>query len=575
MSLLKQWRHLLLAVIAIAALGALAACGDDDTGGSASPTQSGSPSGAPSDAAPDSDQKLTMNIRAEPGSIDPQAQGYTYEATVVNTIYTTLFWQDPTTSQLTPRAALEVPTKDNGGISADNLTYTIKLNPDLMWSDGTPVTAADFVYGIERGFNLNVAINYGGFFTNLKGGDKAIAEDPTATDYFTKVQADLAEGVVAVDAHTLKLVADHASASFLSNFVLPINSAVKQSNVEAVGDTFGTAAGAAQMVTDGFYMVKEWVAGDHLTLVPNPYYKLGHPAYIKEMTMTFTEDQNQAFTALQSGQADEAPVPPTSLDSVKDDPGLHQEPEFGMRWIYVDVTIPPWNNKDFVIGINQATDRAAIAQDVYKGVRAPLFAPCLEGVLGCDQSVFGNLDFDLTAAKASVAAAYPSGTIPEITIEVVNDPTTQSLAQTLQSQWQQIPGVKVNIVTAEQNTLVADMKAHKSGTQISGWQMDYADASDLWVIWLSTNIPGTNKGFWDRPDYDTLEKQQDAQFDSTQRVATLKQLQQFLAADPPAIFFSSQTRTNLYSSKVKGVVESPFDFEVVGDNFIEEMYISK
>ena len=574
MSLLKQWRHLLLAAFAIVALGALAACGDDDDDSGGSPTATGA-SGAPTDLAPDSEQKMTINIRAEPGSIDPQAQGYTYEATVVNTLYMTLFWQDPETSGLTPRAALEVPTVENGGISADNLTYTIKLNPDLTWSDGTPVTAADFVYGIQRGFNLNIAVNYGGFFTNLKGGDAAIAEDPTATDYVAKIQADLAEGVVAVDDHTLKLVADHASASFLANFVLPINSAVKQSNVETVGETFGTAAGAAQMLTNGFYMVKEWTAGDHLTLVPNPYYKIGHAAYIKEMTMTFTEDQNQAFTALQAGQTDEAPVPPTSLAGVKNDPALHQESEFGMRWIYVDVTLPPWDKPDFVIGINQATDREAIARDVYQGVRAPLFAPCLEGVLGCDQSIFQDLDFDLEKAKASVAKAYPAGTaIPEITLEIVNDPTTQSLGQTLQSQWQQIPGVKVSIVTTDQNTLVADMKAHKSGTQISGWQMDYADASDLWTLFLSTNV-NTNKGFWNRPDYDTFVKQQDGQFDQTERLATLKQLQELMAKDPPAIFFSSQTRTNLFSVKVKGIVESPFDFEVIGDNFLEEMYISK
>ena len=579
MKMVRQWRYLLLATLAIVALAVLAACSSsDDSTSTPTPKGSGSPaaSGPPTDAAADAQQTLTMNLAAEPGTIDPQAQAYVHEATVVNGAYYTLFWQDPKTSQLTPRAAIEVPTQANGGISADSLTYTIKLNPDLMWSDGTPVTATDFVYGIMRGFDLNVSgAGYGGFFTNLKGGTAAAAEDAKATDYFTKVQADLAPGVSAVDAHTLKLVADHLSASFLANFVLPINSAVKKSNVEAVGATFGTPAGAGQMVSDGPFMIKEWVAGDHILLVRNPYFKIGHASYLKELKLTFIADTNQAYTALQAGQAGESSVPPTSVASVQNDPTFHQEPEFGMRWIYADVTIPPWNNKDFVIGINQATDRQTIATDVYKGVRAPLDAPCVTGVLACDVTIFDNLKFDLTKAKASVARAYPSGSIAPITLEVANDPTTQSLAQTLQSEWQQITGVKVNIVTTDQATLQADMKAHKAGLQISGWNMDYADASDLWGIWLSTNIPGNNKGFWARPDYDTLEKKQDAQFDITARSATLKQLQQYLAADPPAIFAFTQTRSDQFGSKVKGIVPSPFDYQIIGDNFLEELYISK
>src|SRR6266498_3255136 len=124
MSFLK-YRGYLLSLVALGAVLAVAACGGGEEKGGASP--GATQEGQPSDLAPDADQKMTMNIRAEPNTIDPQAQSYTYEATVVNNTYLRLFDQDPKTTDLAAYGAEVVPTKDNGGISSDGLTYTMKL----------------------------------------------------------------------------------------------------------------------------------------------------------------------------------------------------------------------------------------------------------------------------------------------------------------------------------------------------------------------------------------------------------------------------------------------------------------
>src|SRR5258708_19569998 len=144
--MVRQWLYLLLATLAIVALAALAACSSsDDSTSTPTSNASGSAtpkaSGPPADAAPDAQQLYTLNTRAEPSSIDPQAQSYTYEATVVNNIFLTLFDQDPTTSQLTPNAPAEVPSATNG-ISTHGLTYTLKPKPGLNSTDATPVTPA-------------------------------------------------------------------------------------------------------------------------------------------------------------------------------------------------------------------------------------------------------------------------------------------------------------------------------------------------------------------------------------------------------------------------------------------------
>ncbi len=583
----NRWGLLLAAPIAVA-LTLAAACGGTSSadktataaaGGAGTTPTSTQTGGLPADAAPASQQMLTVNVEAEPNTEDPQGVAYTYELSVNHQLFMTLFDQDPKTSKLTPWAAVEVPTTANGGIAADGVTYTIKLKPGLKWSDGTPLTAKDFVYGIIRGYDLKVSgAGYGGFITSIKGADAALKLDPKSATYLADVQNALKDSVVAVDATTLKLVAAAPSAAFLSNFTLAITAAVQEANVTALGANFGVAASASQMVTSGPDKIKEWVAKDHITIVPNDNYSGGSKPFLQQVTFKFIADATQAYNAYQAGQLDEAGVPPALYPQLSKDASvsaqIHQEEEFGTRWITVDVTIPPWNNKDFVIAMNQATDRATIGRDVYFGLRKPWTAPCAAAVVDCDPTLFKNLEFNLTAAKASMAKAYPNGNIPPVTLDVVNDPATKALATTLQSQWKQV-GVTTNIVTTDQKTLRADMKNHKSGTQITGWGMDYADPSDLWAIFTTASVGANNLGFYSRPAYDALEAKQDATLDPAARKPILIELQKFLAADPPVIQFAIQLRTEVYKPYVKGLITSPFNYLFYGDQFLKDVYIAK
>ena len=579
MTRLKHWRTLLLGVFVIAAITAIAAaCGGDDdtTTTTTTSTATTGTSGAPTDMAPDAQQILRVNDPAEPGTLDPQALAYSGENTIAHNLYITLFDQDPQTSQLIPWAAAEIPTTANGGIAADGLTYTIKLKEGLKWSDGSPLTASDFVYGIIRGYNLNVSgLGYGGFFKNIKGAAEALELDPKSATYVADVNALLSPNVVAVDATTLKVTAARKSAAFLSNFTLQITAATKQSNVEAVGEGFGQAGGAADMITSGRFTMTEWVAGDHITLTRNENYTAEHKAYLREVRVSLITDTGQAYSATKGSQAtlDQSAVPGSVYASVKDDPTIYQEQEFGTRWITVDVTIPPWNNKDFVIAMNQATDRVTIGRDIYFGLRQPWASPCAAAVFKCDPALFKNLEFDLTKAKASALKAYPDGNIPGIILEGTADTTVQNLLATLKSQWEQVPGVSVELRTVDQKTLQADFKNHIVGTQITGWSMDFADPSNLWYIKHTDSLGANNLGFYSRPAYDQLVDLQDTQ-SGAERDATLKKVQEFYAADPADITFAVQLRTNYYNPKVKGIVSSPFDYQIIGDQFMGEIYIS-
>ena len=577
----KRTRVTLFLAVALAALVALSAACGSKKAATTTPTATATATttgGLPADAAPADQQIFRVNNQAEANTVDPNAASYTYEINLARELYIGLFNQDPKTGALVPWAASQVPTQANGGIAADGVTYTVKLKPGLKWSDGSPVTAQDFVYGILRGYDSNVSgSGYYGFITTIKGSDcayKLKADSPTYTQDIANCFKD---SVVAVDQSTLKLVSSGASASFLYNFTLPITFAVPKANVEQLGKGFGQATAATQMVVDGPFKVKEWVAKDHVTLVPNPSYTAGSKPYLQQVVLRFIEDANQSYNAYQSGQLDATNFPAALYPTIQKDATLsaqiQQEDEFGVRWISVDKTIAPWNNAEFVLAVNQATDRSAIAKDVFFGLRKAWASPCNASVVDCQPDIFDKAyGYNLDSAKAHLAKAYPNGNPPTVTLNIINDPTIKSFGATLQQQWKAI-GVNVDVKVVDQKTARADFKAHKSGMQITGWGMDYADPTDLWTVWVTGG--GNNLGSYSNKQYDALAAKQDATLDPAARKQVLTQLQQLLASDPPVIPFAVVLTTQLFKPYVKGIVHSPFDAIFIGDQNLEKIYIAK
>ena len=99
--------------------------------------------------------------------------------------------------RLTPRLAVEVPTIENGGISADGLTYTFKLRNGLIWSDGVPLTAQDFEYTFKRVLSPDVLAPYASLYSAILGGEEHLLSAEESPD----VKAGLRK-VVGVSAAT-------------------------------------------------------------------------------------------------------------------------------------------------------------------------------------------------------------------------------------------------------------------------------------------------------------------------------------------------------------------------------------
>ncbi len=135
---------------------------------------------------------------ADPESLDPHKTSTVYEANILRDLFTGLMAQDAKANVI-PGAA------ESYTVSPDGLVYTFKLRADGKWSDGTPVTANDFVFSWQRLVNKDTAAEYAYMLAPVVN-----AEDITAGK---KKPEEL--GVKAVDDHTFEVTLNAPTPYFL------------------------------------------------------------------------------------------------------------------------------------------------------------------------------------------------------------------------------------------------------------------------------------------------------------------------------------------------------------------------
>lgn len=164
----------------------LLAC-DSDEPTEAEPTPASTAAATPdSTAAPAGPQELSLNLTSEPSTLDPQRATDQVSLTLVRILHSGLLSLDAS-DQLVPDLAEEVPTTENGGISADGLTYTFRLREGLVWSDGTPLVAQAFVDAARRLFEPGTTNQYADFY-------RVIASEGPDGDANAAYQAAVAAG---------------------------------------------------------------------------------------------------------------------------------------------------------------------------------------------------------------------------------------------------------------------------------------------------------------------------------------------------------------------------------------------
>ena len=574
----------LLAILVTASMIFTSACGPSTpttTPTTTTPTTTKPTTTTPTTFAPTGPQEITLNLAGEVVTIDPNRASWSNERSVMMQVFDGLLAFNPDLS-LAPMCAQAIPTVANGGISADGKTYTIKLKPNVTWSDGTKVTAKDFAFSIKRLFDPDLASEYASFYFNIVGGEAYYgAASKTAAE---KTALKDAIGVRAIDDATLEIKLTAALPTFTQLLALWPVYPIRQDMVEKYGEKWAQPADASgampYYIGNGPFVMKEWVQQDHYTFVRNEKY-WGTKPYLTKITYKEITDANVALAAYKNNELDQSGVPGGTEKATMNDPVLSKEivryPQLTTYAIQFNQLMgEPYTNKKFRQAVSCAIDRVAFVDKVRGGVGKAAVSWIPPGMPGYDVNLGKEWEFNPTKAKQLLAeAGYPDGKgLPEFKFEIANTGTNPTLAAFLQEQMKTNLGINLTADLMESKSYSALYNDKKFHSGFTGWGADYPDP-DNWLPQLYGTGAGNNKISYSNPAFDALCKQGLAELDNTKRLQIWAQAQAIVVEDQSRVFIFNRETFALKKPWVKGQITTGMDGQIPGDMFLRSVYIQK
>ncbi|MEE8422589.1 MAG: peptide ABC transporter substrate-binding protein [Dehalococcoidia bacterium] len=555
----RRWLPLLL----IGVMTIVVACGDDDEETTAAPT------------GIDAQQVLKVNLGAEPDTLDPQRATDVDSITVLRNIYSTVLRIDQNL-ELEADLAEQIPTVENGGISADGLTYTFKLRDNLKWSDGTDLKAQAFVDGAKRLFEPGSGNYYVDFYRVLAAGgnnlevEKALAagaEDVSALE--NAIVAGLE--VSAPDDRTVVYKLNRQSPVFLLLTTMWPLYPVRQDLIDQHGEQW-TEAGT--LIANGAFVLTQWNHSENIVLTRNDEYH-GDGPILETVEIDMIEDTSIAFLAYLEGELDIISLGAAELVQVR---GSDLEREFRPYaalvtiGVYFNVDDPMLSDPRVRQALAGAFDRTEYAEVVREGAVLPAYAWVPPGMPGHDSEA-GRQYADAIAASQQllVDAGYPGGEGLEITILDSTGDTSDQRDAWFKDQWETNLGISVKINQLERSTYFAERNAGNYQVTLGGWGADYPDPQNWLPLFKTGGL--LNSGNFSDADFDRLIAAADVELDNAKRIDLYKQAQVVMLDQLPFSPLYHGRHNILVKPWVQDLITGGLESGIPGDPFFASTFI--
>lgn len=491
---------------------------------------------------------LSVNIGPEPDSIDPANNESVDGATLLVHGFEGLMKLD---SKGVPVPGMASEYK----VSTDLMTYTFTLRDGIKWTDGKPITAAQFIYSWQRAVSKDTAAPYGYMFDVIKGYDKASTTDPTAL------------AAKAIDDKTIEVTLNAPTPYFLELCAFPTYSPVRE---DIVKGNPAWAADPATYISNGPYKLVKWEHNSYMLYEKNQYYydlKKLVPDQIKFVLM---EDDNAILAAFQNGEISFADTMPNDeIDAYKNKPEFNKEGQLGTYFIAFQTQKAPFNNPDVRKALSLAIDRNFICEQIGKAGQIPAGAFVPIGLSGTDptkqfRTEGGDFysvkpaDYDANVKEAQALltkAGYPGGKgFPKFEYLLNTSTEHLQIAEALQSMWKQKLGIQATISQQEWSVFLNTRQNGEYQVARHGWLGDYNDPISFIDIWKTGG--GNNDAKWSNAAYDKLVNEVKASKDRTVRYTKMHEAEAILMAEMPIapiyyyvdIFLKDPKMTGFYSS---------------------------
>jgi peptide/nickel transport system substrate-binding protein len=465
-------------------------------------------------------------------------------------------------NEVEPGLLKEVPTIENGGISEDGMTVTVRLKEGLSWSDGEPLTIEDYVFTHET-----------------------IMDPETAA--VQTLGWDRIESIETPDDHTAVVSLTEPYAPFVNLTMVGYFGSLLPKHVFDEGIDIRSDFGRNPVGSGPFRFV-EWASGDHIRAERNPYYHRGE-ANLEELVFRLTPDRNVVIAQTRTGDMDIAfDMTEAQIPELEDLPGvtLHTTPGTTVERYFFNFRNP--DNLDEphpALSDVRVREALVLAIDRQEIVDTLLHGRTEVAVNELGTTPFFNEDLEVRPYDPDRAQEL----LDEAGWEVGSDGIREkdghrltlkhvtSAGNALREQMQVIVqqdfldvGVEMEIDNYRPAELWAGCASGGISAQgqfdLAGWADTIPGVDpDLTIFWHSsqivdceTNPAGYNTRGYSNPEVDELLDRQQMTSDPDERMEIIQQLQQVLYDDIVAIWLYYRVDIVAVNDRVQGIQPTPF-----------------
>jgi oligopeptide transport system substrate-binding protein len=488
---------------------------------------------------------LVFSMDSEIPALDPQKANAAPCFTVGNGLFEGLI--RTVDGKVTPGMAKEWST------SKDGKTLTFKLR-DAKWSDGKPVTAQDFEYGVKRLLDPKTASEYAFAAYYITGAESFnLGKAPTADGV----------GIKAADAKTVVITLNNPTPYFIAYLGAYCFAPARKDIIEKYGDAYATSADKA--VYNGPFVLKEWKNEERKLLVKNKDYWNAKAIKLDAVDILQISDTGTALSMYENGELDFVEVPSTLFKQYEGKAkAFYNGADDFIKFNVGPNPDKPWlANVNFRRALGLAIDRESYCNISTKGLYVPATRYVLPIVMGVKKAYAQEYPLDFYGPKADVVKAkdYLKKALAELKIDspdkisveylIQDTEECRLMAETLQQQVEKNLGIHFTIKLVPRKQRTAMEQKHEYDMVYGGWMPDYDDPMTYMEIWLgdsSQNNSGYASAAFDKNVKDALKEA-----DAAKRMGMLFNAEKALLADAPLVPLQIRRKVVLESPKVVGL----------------------
>lgn len=430
--------------------------------------------------------------------------------------------------------------------SPNGLVWTFKLR-DAKWSDGTPVTAGDFVYGMRRLQDPKTAAEYAYLAYILKN----------AKEINNGAMPPEALGARAIDDKTLELTLTHPAPFLLELAGHQTFYPLPQHVVEKWGEHW---TDPEHMVANGPYKLAYWRLGDRVKLVKNPLFYEASQVCADEVYYYATNDAVAAERRVLRGELDmNDDVQSSRLAYLrKTDPQyLHTATWMGTVYLSFNTNLAKFKDVRVRQALSMAVDRDFIVEKLFRGSNSPpaysFVAPGTANYPGPALPYWATWPLNKRQDKAKkllAAAGYTLAHPLSLTITQRNTTDPMLFMPAIQADWAAV-GVKVALNPLESQIAYDSYRVRNFEVADGGWIADYNDAASF-LNQMRGDTGEMNYSDYKSPQFDALMDASNQELDLKKRGLDMQQAEAVLMNDMPIVPIYFYISKNLVRPNITG-----------------------